>query len=189
MNDIFKSAMKVQEELPREIFAHRLSAEYHRHWHMTLGGLSTVLTTLVGTAIFTGLVSQLGLDGKGEIQNPFAGQGMDWLYVIIILLSISAPILAALHTFMNHAEDTSIHRASVEGYSNVLRQLTIFLAKYNDSNPSGEKTKEALKEYDEIMKEYNAVLGKSLTLTEKAYKNADKQLKKLRKEAVSSQKA
>jgi hypothetical protein len=177
MNDIFKSAKKYQEELPREVMAHKLSAEYHRHWNMALGGLSTVLTTLVGTAIFTALVSQLGLDGKGEIRNPFAGQGMDWLYVIVMLLSIAAPILAAVHTFMHHAEDASTHRASVEGYANVLRRFTVFLAQYDDSNPAGEKRAEALKEYDEILKEYTSVLGKSLTLTEKAYTNADKMLR------------
>ena len=83
---------------------------------------------------------------------------------------------------MHHAEDASTHRASVEGYANVLRRLTIFLAEYDDSNPTVEKN-EALKAYDEIMKEYNSVLGKSLTLTKRAYKKADK---KLRKDPVSS---
>ncbi len=37
---------------------------------------------------------------------------------------------------------------------------------------------EAAGEYDEIMIEYCSILGKSLTLTEKAYENADKRLKK-----------
>jgi hypothetical protein len=178
MNEIITSAKKYQEYLPREIMAHRLSSEYHRHWNMALGGASTVLTTLVGSAIFTGLVSQLGLDGQGVIHNPFEeGQGMGWLYMVALILSILAPILSALHTFMHHAEDASTHRASVEGYANVLRRLTIFLAGYDGSIPVAEKT-EALKEYDEIMKEYNSVLGKSLTLTNKAYKDADEKLQK-----------
>ena len=182
MNDIFQRAKKSQEELPREIMAHRVSAEYHRHWNMALGGTSTVLTTLVGTAIFTGLVSQLGLDGKGDIRNPFANQGMDWFYMVVISLSISAPILAAWHTFMHHAEDAATHRASVEGYANVLRRLTGFLAKYEGSDQVTQDKDEVRKEYDDIMKEYNLVMGKSLTLTKKAYRDADK----LTNEAASS---
>ena len=182
MRDIFQRAKKSQEELPREIMAHRVSAEYHRHWNMALGGISTVLTTLVGTAIFTGLVSQLGLNGKGAIQNPFAGQGMACLYVVVIFLSISAPILAALHTFMHHAEDAATHRASVEGYADVLRRLTDFLAKYEGPDQAAQNKDEARKDYDDIMKEYNLVLGKSLTLTKKAYRDADK----LTTEAASS---
>lgn len=174
MSEIFQRAKKSQEQLPREIMAHRVSAEYHRHLNMTLGGISTVLTTLVGTAIFTGLVSQLGLNGKGAIQNPFAGSGMASLYVVVIFLSISAPILAALHTFRHDAEDATTHRASVEGYADVLRRLTDFLAKYEESDQAAQRKDEARKDYDDIMKEYNLVLGKSLTLTKDAYKDADK---------------
>jgi len=186
MKEIFEKARQDQKELPRLIMAHRLSAEYHRHRNMALGGLSTVLTTLVGTAIFTGLVSQFGLNGQGNIANPFikAQGGQVILYLAVLLLALVAPILAALYTFMHDAEDTSTHWASVAGYANVLRRLTIFLAKYNDSSPAEEKN-EALKEYDEIMKEYNSVLGKSITLTEKAFKNADK---KLQNESVTNQK-
>ena len=104
MIDIIKDAFESYEKMPREIMAHRVSAEYHRHMNMALGGLSTVLTTLVGTGIFTGLVSQFGLDGMGAISNPFnKDQGMRWLYWIVLSLSLLAPILAALHTFMHHA--------------------------------------------------------------------------------------
>ncbi len=176
MIDVFKSAMEIQTQLPREILAHTVSAEYHRRWNMRLGVLSTVLTTLVSTAIFTGLVSQLGLNGKGTIRNPLTDHGMDWLYLIVIILSISAPIISALHTFMHHAEDASRLSASVEGYSSVLRRLTTFPTKYEGSNSAGDKKLEALKEYDEIMKEYNFVLGKRITITNHEYKKADKRL-------------
>jgi len=175
--NIFEMARKDHRQIPRLIEAHKLSAEYHRHWNMVLGGLSTVLTTFVGTAIVTGLVSQLGLDGKGEIRIPLERQGIDYIYIMVIVLSISAPILAALHTFMHNAEDASAHTASVEGYANVKRRLTLFLAQYDNSDPAAEKKDEALKEYDEIMKEHNAVLGKSISLTKKAYEKADKNLK------------
>ena len=177
MNDVFKRAREQQRSLPLEIMAHRVSAEAHRHWNMALGGLTTVLTTLVGTSIFTGLVSQFGLNGKGEVRNPFAAQGMGWLYLIVLLLSISTPVLAALHTFMHHAEDASTHIASAAGYGEVLRRLTTFLAKYDGSNPAPEKRDKALKEYDDIIKEYNSVLAKSLTLTRKAYEAAKSHMK------------
>lgn len=183
MIDIIKDAFEFYEKLPREIMAHRVSAESHRHWHMALGGLSTVLTTLVGTGIFTGLVSQFGLDGMGPVLNPFENQGMRWLYWIVLSLALLAPIVAALHTFMHHAEDASAHRGSVEGYVNVLRRLKIFLAKYDATNRAPEEKKAAREEYDEIMKEYSFVIGRSITLTDKAYKKADMMLKE---EATSS---
>jgi hypothetical protein len=176
MEDIFKSAVKVQKELPLEIMAHKVSAEYHRHMNMSLGGISIVLTTFVSTAIFTGLVSQLGLDGKGDLRNPFADEGMDLLYIIAILLSVSAPIMSALHTFKHHAEDAATHLNSVAGYNDVLRLLTVYLSKYDNSTPLEQKRDEALKEYDEIMKKYNEVVGRSITLTKKAYKEAAKKL-------------
>ena len=178
MKNVYDSAVEIQRELPREIMAHKLAAEHHRKYSMILGGLSTFLTTLVGTAIFTGLVSQLGMDGTAELRNPFQGQGMQWGYLIVMLLSVLTPIVAALHTFMHHAEDASTHRASAEGYTNVLRRFTTFLTKYEDFNSTRDMKNEAAGEYDEIMIEYCSILGKSLTLTRGAYRNADKRLKK-----------
>ena len=71
----------------------------------------------------------------------------------------------------------------MEGYENVLRRLKIFLAKYDAPNLAAEEKNAALKEYDEIMKEHSFVIGRSLTLTDKAYKKADR---KLKEEGVSS---
>ena len=178
LNDVVQKAKEHQEKLPREIMAHRVSAEYHRHRNMVLGGSATVLTTLVGTAVFTGLVSHFGLDGKTtNATNPFNTNGMVWLYGLVLLLSILAPVIAALHTFMHNAEDAAMHQASVAGYSGVLGDLTIFLARYGDSGPAPEKIDEALNEYDKIIKEYNSVLAKSLPLTEQAYRAAEKLMK------------
>ncbi|MBZ5690049.1 MAG: hypothetical protein LAP86_34100 [Acidobacteriia bacterium] len=174
--NVVKTAAADQKKLlPREIMAHRVSAEAHRHRNMLLGGVSTVLTTLVGTAVFTGLVSQFGLDGKGTTAiNPFKGTGMIWVYGLVLLLSVMAPVITALHSFMHNAEDAATHQASVTGYSGVLSGLTLFLAKYGGGDTPPEKIDEALNEYDKIMKEHNSVLGKSLTLTKKAYRAADK---------------
>jgi hypothetical protein len=179
LKDVIERASEDQKRLPWEIMAHRVSAEAHRHRNMVLGGWATVLTTLVGTAVFTGLVSQFGLDGKGaNASNPFKNGGMmTGLYVVVLFLSILAPVIAALHTFMHNAEDAAIHQASVAGYSGVLILLIIFLAKYGDSVPPPEKIDEALNEYDKIMKEYNSVLAKSLTLTKQAYRAAGELMK------------
>jgi hypothetical protein len=174
-NDVvLKRASDLEAQLPREIIAHKVSAEYHRHRNMVLGGCAVVLTTLVGTAVFTGLVSQFGLDGKGTTpKNPFSGPGIPWLYAAVLILSILAPVIAALHTFMHDAEDAATHLASVAGYSRVLSHLTIFLARYGESDPPPEKIDEALNEYDKITTDYDSVLGKSLTLTKRAYKSAE----------------
>ncbi len=173
MNDIIKKANEDFQKLPREIMAHRLSAEAHRHWNMVLGGVATVLTTIVGTAVFTGLVTQFGLDGKGfPTVKAIEGRGGGLLFVLILVLSVLAPVTGALHSFMHNAEDAAAHQISAAGYSSVLCRMTVFLARFSD-DASQEKAREILTEYDAIMKEYNAVLAKSLTLTQHAYERAD----------------
>jgi hypothetical protein len=183
MNNIFDDARTRKAEIRLQIIAHGLSAEFHRHRNMVLGGVSTVLTTFVGTTIFTELVSQLGLNGKGTIRIH---QGMDWFYLTVILVSISTPILAALHTFLHDLEDAVTHRASVEGYANVLNRLTVFLSTYDGSGPPAQNNDNVRKEYADIMKEYNSVEGKSLTLTNKAYRDARKVIERESQRAATN---
>ena len=178
LNDVLRRASALQQLLPREIMAHRVSAEYHRHRHMKVGGLATIFTTLIGSSVFTALLGQFGLEGKvlKLVGNPFSGLGGTIVYFTVLILSIAAPVLAALNTFMHDSEDVASHAASVQGYAEVLSRLTVFLAKYIDTSPAGATMDEALKEYDEIMNKYNSVLG-NITLTERAYKKADKLIK------------
>jgi hypothetical protein len=173
LNAVLKKAAEEQKMLPREIMAHRVSAEFHRHWNMVLGGWATVLTTLIGTAVFTGLVSQFGLNGKSKSSiDPSAVTGGTWLYGFVLFLSVLAPVVSTLHSFMHNAEDAASHQASVAGYTRVECRLTIFLAKYGPDTPP-EQNDEALSAYENIMKERGSVLKKSLTLTTRAYKKAD----------------
>jgi hypothetical protein len=173
LNEIFKTAREDHTKLPHQIMAHRLSAEYHRHQNKILGGCATVLTTLIGTAVFTGLVSQFGLDPKSSATfNPFQDRSGHGLYSIVLFLSLFAPVVAALNSFMHHAEDAASHQVSAAGLSRVLCLLTIFLAKYHSDMPA-ERADEALDSYADIMKEYDEVLGRSLPLTKRAYKKAD----------------
>jgi hypothetical protein len=173
IEDIFAQAKKYHREMPREILAHQLSAESHRHRNMLLGGCATVLTTLMGTAVFTGLVSHFGLDGKSNPSiNPFQVKGGIFLYGIVLVFSILAPVLSALHSFMHNAEDAASHQSSAVGYCRVHSLLTIFLAKY-EPNTSPDKIDEALNAYDGIMKEYESTLAKSIPLHEAALDAAD----------------
>ncbi len=180
LNDVIASAEKYKKQLPREIMAHRLSAEGHRRWNMRLGGVAASLTTLVGTAVFTALVSRFGLDpSDGNPAHPlafqgFQGPGMKWLYGGVLIVSIVAPVIATLYTFRHDAGDAAAHQASAAGYTGVLTRLTIFLAKYGDHTLAPEKADEALQAYGQVMTEYGSVLEKSITLTKNAFKHADR---------------
>ena len=184
MNDILTNAKKYRDKITREAKAHYLSAEYHRHQDMFLGAIATIVTALVGTGIFAGLVSQLGLEGKSPFSIP--SSSLAWLYLIVALLSISAPVLTALHTFLHNAEDAQKHKASEANYNRVVQRLDIYLSRYADLDSAAEKKEEALREFEDILKEYNIVRESSLTMPRKAYEDAEK---KLREEAALSHEA
>lgn len=183
MNDILKKAEEYRKKVTKEASAHYLSAEYHRHQHMLLGAIATIITALVGTGIFAGLISQLGLEGKSPFTIP-SGRAA-WLYLVVVLLSIAAPILTVLHTFLHNAEDAAKHRISATGYDHVVERFDLFFLRYADVD-SADKKAEALKEYEDILKENYMVRANSLPMPEIAYKKAEE---KLRAEAVSSHKA
>jgi hypothetical protein len=98
MDDILEKADQYRQHFSLLKIAHERSAEWHRSLGEKLGGLEKGISTIVGTAIFVGVASQLGLDGKGTISIP-AGYLASALYIVVLLLLISAPLLTALQMF------------------------------------------------------------------------------------------
>ena len=145
---------------------------------MRFGGVSTTLTTMVGTAVFAAIVTKFGLDGRGNSPTTPCSQSLcgSWVCWAVLVLSVAAPALSALYTFRHDAQDAAAHQISAAGYAGVLTHLTIFLARYERPDLTAEKEDEAVQSYDQVMTEYRAVLEKSITLTNDAYRSADRKM-------------
>jgi len=151
--------------------AHERSAKWHRNLGEKPGGSEKAISTIVGTAIFVGVASKLGLDGKGAIGSIPAGYGARILYTLVLLLLISAPAMAALQMFRKDSEQSIGHRDSYPAYGRLQQRIDIFLLTFSTETDR----KEALKELDEISKALETLRGKSITLTKRAYASAERE--------------
>jgi hypothetical protein len=113
--------------------AHYASADRFRLLNYFVGVPAAILSSIVGTALFTGLE-------KGSPQT-----------VVVGLVSIGAAILAALQTFLRFAERASQHATAGDWYSAIRRDIEqhLHLSPAHRGSP-----KECL---DEIRKEMNRV--------------------------------
>jgi len=90
MNDILTKAQECRKLVATRAIAHEKSAERHRHLSAKLGGITTVLSALVGTTIFATITSQRGLDGQGHISLPSGGWALLG-YAVFVLVLICSP--------------------------------------------------------------------------------------------------
>ena len=176
MNEILTKAAEYREQAARGAVAHELSAEYHRHRGVQFGVAATTLSAVVGSTIFVTVITKLGLDGNSTISVPSEG----WTRIAFIgfgCLSILAPVVTGLQTYLNHPGEAEKHKASSADYYRLQRDLDSLLARYRGGNLTGTKREDALKELDDISKDMEATQKNSITLTAKAYKDADAQLR------------
>lgn len=178
MNGILAEAQEKRADAYRRAVAHELSAEWHRKVGVRLGLVSTILTAIVGTSIFTIVIASLGLEGKGTLTVP---QGIGPLIVFygVIVLSILSPVLSACHAYLNEPDQVARHTSSSVSYYRFKDQLDGFLRKYEIANLIDEAQENAEKELDEITLEMAKEREKpgSISLTERAYKDADERIK------------
>lgn len=175
MNDIIIKATDYRKDVARRAVAHELSGEYHRHRGVPLGIAATVVSAIVGSAIFITITAKLGFDGGSTISIPSRG----WTLLAFIgfgLLSILAPILTGLQSHLNHPGQAEKHRASSADYYRLQQRLDFFLSRYHGENFKGEMREDALKELNDISREIETAKKISISLTAKAYEHADRQL-------------
>ena len=171
MNDLVTNAQRYMKTAHREAKAHQISAEYHRHHDMVFGTITTVVTAVVGTSIFAGLVSKLNVAGTGGVQ---ISSGMAW---VVALVSIVAPALTAVRALLHDAKDADEHKSGMDHYNHLGRRLDSFCLRFADGGSAGERRDEALREWEDIMKDYDKV-PQMPTVTKEAYKAADAEIDK-----------
>ena len=70
MNETLTNARANRSDAGRRAVAHELSAEYHRHRGVQFGVAATVVSAIVGSAVFVTLTRTIGLDGGETISFP-----------------------------------------------------------------------------------------------------------------------
>jgi len=176
MNNILKNANDRRKRVNRRAIAHELSAEFHRHRGVQIGILATVISAIVGSTVFVTLITRIGLDGKGTISVPSKGWG--WLaYVGFAFLSVLAPVLIGLQTFLNHPGEAEKHTISSAEYYHLLDRLDSLISLYPGEQLTGTQIEAAEKEMADISNEIEKTHKKSIQLTKRAIRDADTQIR------------
>ena len=146
-------------EIKKRASAHENSAEYHRSRDASLGGAAKVVSAIVGAGVFVGLVSKLGLDGKGSLSVP---PGWEWLYWLVLAVALAGPALTALQIQLHDAEDVVRHTESSAKYWRLADDWERFLAR-NVSDP-----REAEHAQSEFSERFSEIFKSSIPLTRRA---------------------
>lgn len=154
-------AQRRLDESNKRARAHENSAEYHRRSDARLGAATKIVSSVVGAGIFVGLVSKLGLDGKGSLTVP---SGWGWLYWLVLALSLGGPALTALQIHLHDAEDAAKHTKSSADYRRLADDLERFL---NGPALAPAEAEHASKEFSE---RFAKVFESATPLTERAKK-------------------
>lgn len=175
MSQLLSDAAAEQRDAHRRAVAHELSAESHRAKGVWLGLSATILSAIVGTAIFAIVAARLGLDGKGTLSVPREFWSRVAFYGVIVL-SILAPVLSAAQLFLNEPSQVAAHTKSKAKYYKRKKQLDKFLRTYVDTELSGAEMERANRELGEILKLDDDEEDDDISLTPQAYEAADRQL-------------
>jgi hypothetical protein len=149
------------DEIKKRASAHENSAEYHRSRDAKLGGASKSLSAILGAGVFVGLVSKLGLDGKGSLSIP---PGWEWVYWLVLGVSLAGPALTALQIHLHDAEDAAQHRDSFAKYRKLADDWEHFLIR-KASDPA-----ESERSLSEFSARFYEILQSSISLTPRAKK-------------------
>lgn len=178
LNDVLERAKEYREVVARRAIAHEKSAEWHRKRGARLGVGATILSAVVGTAIFATITSQLSLAGeKATITLPRDGWAT-LLYLLVFAALILAPVLTGVHTHVNDPEQAEKHKRSWGGYYQIQQRLDLFLLRYADASDPSNRREKAIDELEVISREIKSLCDESITLTSRAYANAEEEIKK-----------
>jgi len=175
MSDILKDADDYRKQAHMRAVAHELSAEYHRHRGVQIGAIAKVISAIVGSTVFVIVITRLGLDGKGTISVP--SQGWAWLaYIGFALLSILAPVLTGLETYLNDPKQAEQHMDTSADYYHLRQRFGSFISRYEGANLMDANREDARKELDDIYNDMSENQKKSISLTADAKKDAAAQI-------------
>ena len=150
-DDLLKKAKDYRWYAQKASNSHYDMAERAKIRHKRLGIPVTVLTAIVGTAIFATLSSQTH---NLRIQ------------IATGLLSLTATVLAALQTFLNYSDQSAQHKSAAVKFEAIQHRLDIFILKL----AAGDLQRDAaLKEFEEIGQTLHDISAQAPTVPDSIY--------------------
>lgn len=98
---------------------HEYAAMRHARHHFQLGIAATILTAVVGTAVFASMA-------KDSIAL--------WAKIVVALISLLAAVATALQAFLGLEKRAESHRSTRAEYDAIARKIDLFLADYDSSD-------------------------------------------------------
>ncbi|OBQ17958.1 SLATT domain-containing protein [Anabaena sp. AL93] len=134
--------------------AHYRAAKIANQRHIFLGAPATLISTIVGTAIFSSL--------NGNPDNS--------IKIFTGLISLLGAGLSALQTFFKFSELAEKHRIAGANYGDVKRKLDLFSLKYELSEHPPES--EAVAELSQLAEALSRLAQESPDIPDAAYRKA-----------------
>ena len=151
MKDISDMADDYRWYTQRKCNAHYQMSESARLLNNRLGVPVTILTAIVGTSIFATISAAPQL----------------WLKVAIGLLSLTAAVLSALHTWYHYQEVASQHREAAAEYGAIRHSLDYFMLMFGQVSEDQRST--ALESFKEISQRLDALEKKAPSIPDQIY--------------------
>ena len=145
--------------------AHYFMAEHYKQAHRRLGVVAVILSSIVGTSIFSNLAKTQ--DIRIMIATGF--------------LSLLAVVMVALQTFLGYVDLQVQHKNSAVGYSIIRRKLELLIMEY--PNATGQPDEPGTKMFKDIVQHLDDLDKISPTIPEKYYN----QVKRKRMPTIQSE--
>ena len=158
MEEIIEQAKQYQIDAAYAGRAHYKSVDLDNRWNNFIGVPVVITTTIVATSIFATLNS-----------NP----EIKWR-ILTGMISILAAVLSALQTFFRFSDRAEKHRVCGAKYGALRRKIEQFVLKYKGA--PDDKRSEALKEMENISQSLSQLAEDSISISQKAYDLAIKEL-------------
>jgi len=151
--EIIKEAKEIRiKALARKDSQYTLAYRY-KLLNRYFGSASTLLSAIVGTAIFGAFKKEDVSDGD-----------YNTIKLIVGIVSIAATGSTALLTFGKFSQKAELCKKSSNAYEAVSGDINTYLHKYNVGNPSKFQFDEAIKDLDSIKKSFQKVNDSASTV-------------------------
>jgi hypothetical protein len=153
MANIIEKATGYHKTVSNKAHCHFVMSENAGRENLSMGLLTTIFSTIVGTTIFANLAD------KDKTPIP-------WLQIATGFLSVAAAVLAALQTFFKFSDVSTQNKTAATGYEKIKLTIDIFLLTYD---PTSTQTDQAIADLKAITQDLEKIDDSSPSIPDSVY--------------------